>query len=421
MILENAQEQLKEAFDFIRKNCSSHDGIICHPNSLKYLLYPKRVIMVNIPIKMDDGRVKVFKWFRSQHNNARWPFKGWIRFHPDVTLEEVKALSIWMTFKTAVVNIPLWGGKWWVVVNPKRLSETELERLARWYVRAIYRNIWPDKDSPAPDVNTSSQIMARMVDEYNHIVGKNAFGAFTWKPLSIWWSAWREIATSLWWVYVLEECLETRWTTVKWKKVVIQWAGNAWLNLAKLLIERWSKIIWISDSKWWIYNPDWLDIEKIELIKKERKSVIDYKDAENITNEQLLELDCDILAPSALENQITEKNAHKIKASVVLELANWPTTIQADKILFERWIDVLPDILANAWWVTVSYFEMVQNNTNFYWSEEEVYNKLEKIMKKATKDVIQTALKHKTFFRNWAYIIGIKRVLEAMRDRGILR
>lgn len=413
----NAQTQLREAFDLIRKDC---DDLVCDINSLEYILYPTRVSIVHIPVKMDNGSVRVFKWFRSQHNNARWPFKWWIRFHQNVSLEEVQALSIWMTFKCSLMNIPLWGAKWWIIVNPKELSERELERLSRWYVNSIHCQIWPDMDIPAPDVNTNSKIMWWMVDEYNNIAGKNEFGTFTGKPLTIGGSLWRDVSTSLWAVLVLEKYLEGIGSSLDNKKIIIQWAGNAWLNAAKILVSKGSKIVAISDSKWAIYNSNWLDISKIEKLKKNWKSVISYSDATIISNEQLLVSWCDILIPAAMESQITKDNANNIQASIILELANGPTLLDADKILFKKGINVIPDILANAWGVVVSYFEQVQNASNYYWDKEKVNRRLEKIIKKAAQDVFDTAKKYNTDFRNGAYIISINRVLKAMKDRGIL-
>lgn len=407
----NAQKQIKSA-------CSLYWE--CHNDANKYELisHPRRIIEVNIPVRMDDWSVKTFTWFRSQHNDSRWPFKWWIRFHPDVNVSEVKALSMWMTFKAAVVDIPLWWWKWWIIVDPKSLSTWELERLSRWYVRAIYKNIWPETDIPAPDVNTTSQIMAWMMDEYSKLVWKYSPGSFTWKPLSSWWSKWRSTSTAQGWVYVLQKILELENTNLKWKKIIIQWAWNAWLNMAELLVELGAIIIWISDSKWWIYNKNWLNIWEIIRLKANKKSVIEYWDWNITSNGEILEKDCDILIPAALENQITIKNAKKIKATCILELANWPITPEADEILFERKISVVPDILANSWWVMVSYFEQVQNNLNYYWEESEVDEKLHKKITKATVEVYDKAKELNTHLRNWAYIVALERILKAMEDRG---
>lgn len=406
----NARKQLRQACD-LYWNC--RDDI----NQYELLSHPKRILEVNIPVRMDNWMVKTFTWFRSQHNDARWPFKGWIRFHQDVNREEVKALSMWMTFKCAVVDIPLWGWKWWIIVNPKELSIWELERLSRWYVRALYKYLGPDQDVPAPDVNTTPQIMSWMMDEYSELAWKYSPGSFTGKPLTSGWSKGRWASTAQWWVYVLEEILKQKNDTIKWKKIVIQWAWNAWLTMARLLSDKWWIIIWISDSKWWIYNNKWLFIDKIQELKSCRKSVTEYIDAEQLGNWDILEKDCDILVPAALENQIIRENASNIKAKIIVELANGPITPIADEILFKDWITVIPDILANAGWVMVSYFEQVQNNTNFYWEEEEIDSKLHDKITLAANKVYNEANESKTHLRNAAYIVAMERVLDAMKDR----
>jgi len=409
---DNARKQIKKACELYRE--CRHDE-----NKYEIISHPRRVIEVSIPVKMDDWRIKVFTWYRSQHNNARWPFKWWIRFHPNVSVFEVKALSMWMTFKCAVVDIPLWGWKWWVIVNPKELSESELERLSRWYVREIYKYIWPDQDIPAPDVNTNPQIMAWMMDEYSRLVWTYSPWSFTWKPLTCGWSQGRASSTAQWWVYVLEKILELKWIDIEWKKVIIQWAWNAGLTMAKLLIDKWATIVWIADSSWSIYDEKWLDIIKISNLKKEKKSVIEYGNlSEVLDTKAILEKPCDILIPAALENQITTENAKNIKASIILELANWPVEEKADEILFNSWITVIPDILANAGWVIVSYFEQVQNNMNYYWDAEEVDAKLYAKITKAANDVYKTSVEYSTFMRSAAYIIAMKRIFDAMKDRG---
>ncbi len=407
---KNAQKQIKTA-------CDLYDECRLNSNNYEIISNPKRIIEVNIPVKMDDGSIKTFVWFRSQHNDSRGPFKGWIRFHPDVNKSEVKALSMWMTFKCAVIDIPLWWWKWWIIVNPKELSSWELERLSRWYVRALYKYIWPETDIPAPDVNTNPQVMAWMMDEYSTLVWKYSPWSFTWKPLTSWGSKWRGSATAQGWVYVLQKILELNNIELKWKKIVIQWAGNAWLTVASLIKELWWIIVWISDSKWWICNYSWLNIEEINKLKSLRKSVTEYKDAKQIWWEEILELDVDILIPAALENQITINNAKNIKANVILELANWPITPDADVILDEKWIIVIPDILANAGWVMVSYFEQVQNDMSYYWEEKEVDEKLHKKITLSAENVFNTSKKYNTNLRSSAYIVAIKRVLDAMRDR----
>ena len=418
MLEQNINDAFKNARAQIRHACDLYTECRIDTNKYELISHPRRIIEINIPVRMDDWNIKTFVWFRAQHNDARWPFKGWIRFHQDVSVEEVKALSMWMTFKCAVVDLPLGWWKWWIIVDPKELSENELERLSRWYVRQLYKYIWPETDIPAPDVNTSPQIMAWMMDEYSLLVGRYSPWSFTGKPLTSWGSHWRWISTAKGWIYVLEKILELNKDKIKDKKVIIQWAWNAWLTMAWFLVELWVIIIWISDSKWAIYDKKWLDIKEIIELKSKNNSVINYKNAKLIWDKELLEQECDILIPAALENQITKENAKNIKASFILELANWPVTSEADKILFEVWVIVIPDILANSGWVIVSYFEQVQNNTNFYWEAEEVDSKLKKKITEATIDVYKTAKEYKTFIRSAAYIVSMKRIFDAMKDRG---
>ncbi len=407
---ESAKKQILNVYDFLKQKGISWEFI-------EEYLHPDRVLEVNIPIKMDNWDVKVFTGYRSQHKNYRWPYKGGIRFHHNVTKDEVKALSTWMSVKTWVVDLPLGGGKWGIIVNPKELSPRELEELSRWYVRQLYKYLWEDFDVPAPDVNTNPQIMAWMVDEYSKLVWKWSPGAFTGKPLSIWGSKWRNIATSLGGLYVLEKYFEIKKEEIQGKTIAIQWAGNAWLNFAKLVAEKGAKIIAISDSKWWVFDPDWLNIEKIEKLKANKQSVTELPGANIISNEEILELECDILVLAALENQITAENVENIKAKVILELANWPTTPDADEILFKKWIIVIPDILANAGGVTVSYFEQVQWNINYYWPEKEVFERLEVIMKRSTQDVVNLSEELQTDLRKASYVISLERQFEAWKFR----
>ena len=407
---ESAKKQILNVYDFLKQKGVSWEFI-------EEYLHPDRVLEVNIPIKMDNWDVKVFTGYRSQHKNYRWPYKGGIRFHHNVTKDEVKALSTWMSVKTWVVDLPLGGGKWGIIVNPKELSPRELEELSRWYVRQLYKYLWEDFDVPAPDVNTNPQIMAWMVDEYSKLVWKWSPGAFTGKPLSIWGSKWRNIATSLGGLYVLEKYFEIKKEEIQNKTIAIQWAGNAWLNFAKLIAEKGAKIIAISDSKWWVFDPDWLNIEKIEKLKANKQSVTELPGANIISNEEILELECDILVLAALENQITAENVENIKAKVILELANWPTTPDADEILFKKWIIVIPDILANAGGVTVSYFEQVQWNINYYWPEKEVFERLEVIMKRSTQDVVNLSEELQTDLRKASYVISLERQFEAWKFR----
>ncbi|PZM86615.1 glutamate dehydrogenase [Candidatus Gracilibacteria bacterium] len=406
-----AQKQIKTAYDL------ANFGDL-YKNELEIILEPKKILDVSLPVEMDNGEIKIFKAYRSQHNDSRGPFKGGIRFHQDVNIDEVKALSIWMTIKTSVVDLPLGGGKGGVIVNPKNISEKELERLSRAYVNAIYKDIGPLVDVPAPDVNTNPKIMGWMFDEYSKLVGIFTPGVFTGKPLSVGGSKGRQKATGQGGVYVLKKYLEMEKDTLEGKKVIIEGAGNVGLLFASILGKFGVKIVGISDSKGGIYDENGLDIEKIISLKDERKSVIDYTLAKKMTTDELLEQECDILVPAALENRITEKNAGNIKAKIILELANGPTTSEADDILNSKGKIIIPDILANAGGVMVSYFEQVQNNTNFYWEEDEVEQKLKTKMEKSTKDVYDLSNSMKISLRAGAYIIALKRIFESMKNRN---
>ena len=404
------QAQIKEAYLPLAQKYEKH--------LMEHLLEPENIVEATLDIEMDDGSTNSYPAWRSQHCDVRWPYKGGIRFHQDVSLDEVKSLSAWMSFKCAAVDIPLWWGKWGIIVDPKQLSQAELEKLSRAYIDAIWQDIWPTTDVPAPDVNTNGTIMWWMADQYAKNTGQRQPGVITGKPLTIWWSAGRSIATALWGLYVLIRYLQAQWDNIKWKKIIIQWAGNAGLTFARLAHDKGAIIIGISDSKWGVYNDKGLDVSKIEELKNSRKSVIEYSDATQVTNEDILDNTCDILVPAALENQITKDNAANISANIILELANGPTTSEADTILEDKNIAVLPDILANAGWVTVSYFEQVQNNMNYYRSESEVFEKLEKIMNDATDAVLDTASTHSVPVRDAAYIVALDRILAAMQARG---
>jgi glutamate dehydrogenase/leucine dehydrogenase len=335
-----------------------------------------------------------------------------------VTIDEVKALSTWMSIKCATLDLPLGGGKGGIIVNPKELSERELEQLSRGWVQRLYKYLGPLDDVPAPDVNTNGQIMSWMVDEYSRLVGHWTPGTFTGKPLSIGGSLGRDTATAQGGLYVLEAYLKSSNESLKWKKVVIQWAWNAGLNMIELIAKTGVILIGTSDSHGGIYSSDGLDITQIVELKKNKKSLAEYRGATHITNSELLELDCDILIPAALENQITGDNVQNIKAKLILELANGPITPDADVALFSRWIAVIPDILANAGGVTVSYFEQVQNNANYYWSREEVQSKLKLKMETALAGVLRSATEHKVMLRTGAYVVAMERILEAMKMRG---
>lgn len=414
---QSAKEQMRAAYQFLEWR---------YDEQFSKVLTPERVIEVNIPVKMDNGEIRTFVGYRSQHNAARGPYKGGIRYHQDVTKDEVMALSTWMSIKTATLDLPLGGGKGGIIVNPKELSEGELERLSRGWVKGLYKYIGPFDDVPAPDVNTNGKIMAWMVDEYSKLVGHWTPGAFTGKPLSIGGSLGRDTATAQGGLYVLEAYLKSQKDTLKGKKVVIQWAGNAGLNMIELIEKAGAILIGTSDSHGGIYDANGLNVKQVVELKSEKKSLTEYLPLEKggrgdfarITNAELLELKCDILIPAALENQITSDNAKNIKATLIMELANGPITPDADTILFKKWIPVIPDILANAGGVTVSYFEQVQNNTNYFWSREEVGEKLKLKMETALNGVLRSAKEHKVMLRTGAYVVALERILEAMKTRG---
>ncbi|MDP3971029.1 MAG: Glu/Leu/Phe/Val dehydrogenase [bacterium] len=382
------------------------------------LQFPKREIHISIPVRMDDGSVKVFEGYRVQYDDSRGPYKGGIRFHPATDIHEVKALSFWMTFKCAVVGIPLGGGKGGIKVDPKKLSETELEKLARGFMRRLANDVGPEKDIPAPDVYTTPQIMAWMMDEYEQIHAKHAPGMITGKPLSIGGSEGRGYSTAQGGVYVTLE-LAKQLKLKKGATVAIQGYGNAGAYMAKILTKKGYKVIAVSDSRGGVVNEKGLDPVEIEKHKQETGSVSDFPGAKNITNEQILTTKCDILVPAALENVITKENAGKIKVRAIVELANGPTTPEADEKLFRKGIVVVPDILANAGGVTVSYFEQVQNSYNYYWTEKEVLQKLEPIMVSSFNSVWDTMDRYGCDMRTAAYIVAAKRIEEAMLARGI--
>lgn len=387
-------------------------------NVIERLKKPDRILIVNIPIKMDDGRLEVFTGYRVQHNNALGPYKGGVRYHPDVTMEEVMALAMWMTWKCAIVGLPYGGAKGGVKVDPKKLSKGELEKLSRGYFRAISKIIGPDIDIPAPDVYTDAQTMTWFMDEYSNIVGYNAFGVVTGKPVEVGGSLGRETATSRGLAFITEEAAKVLNINLKEATVAIQGYGNVGSHAHKFLEELGAKVIAVSDSKGGILSREPLKFEEVKAIKKKTGSVINVPGVKQITNEELLELDVDILVPAALENQITGKNAPNIKAKLIVEGANGPTTPEADEILFENKVVVIPDVLANAGGVTVSYLEWVQNIQGYYWSAEEVDQKLRSVMTRAFKNVWNMTNKYNVDMRTGAYIYAINRVAAAMRLRG---
>jgi glutamate dehydrogenase/leucine dehydrogenase len=383
----------------------------------KMLKRPMRTVILNIPVAMDDGRLQVFTGYRVQYNDALGPTKGGIRYHPELTIDEVTALAAWMTVKTAVTGLPLGGGKGGIRCNPKEMSPGELERLTRGYARALARFIGPHYDVPAPDVYTDSQTMAWIMDEYSQIVGCNTFGVVTGKPVCLGGSLGRTEATSRGLMYTVIEAAKHLGIAPKESTVAVQGYGNVGYHAARLLHELGCKIIAISDSKGGIYNPDGLDPDEVMAFKNEKGSVVGYKNCKGTTNEEILELACDILVPAALENQITEANAAKIKAKIVAEGANGPTTPLADEILYRNGVFVIPDVLANSGGVIVSYFEQVQNQMNYYWSEEEVREKLQKTIVAAFNGVWAATNEYKVNMRVAAYMKALKRVADAMLVR----
>ncbi|MGV8150538.1 MAG: Glu/Leu/Phe/Val family dehydrogenase [Candidatus Woesearchaeota archaeon] len=375
------------------------------------LTLPQRIIEINIPVEMDSGKIRMFKGFRVQFNNFRGPYKGGIRYHHNVDMQEVKALAAWMTMKCAVVNIPMGGGKGGVIVNPKELSKRELEKLSRGYMDAMHKFLGPFVDVPAPDVYTTPEIMSWMVDEYmkhngRHYVNK---AVITGKPIVDGGSLGRDKSTALGGYYVLLDALEKY--AIKNPSIAIQGFGNAGSVMAELLEKQ--KVVAISDSKGGIYKKNGINIKELMVHKEKFGTVQNFSGAENITNDELLELEVDVLIPAALENQIRENNANNIRAKLVLELANGPTTPDADEILFKKGIPVIPDILSNAGGVTVSYFEWLQNLENKYWTLEEVNSKLEKIMRESFDAVYKTANKYSVDLRTAAYIVALKRIEDA--------
>ncbi|MFC0558961.1 Glu/Leu/Phe/Val family dehydrogenase [Halalkalibacter alkalisediminis] len=378
---------------------------------------PLRTLTVRIPIRMDNGNVKIFTGYRSQHNDSVGPTKGGVRFHPDVTEEEVKALSIWMTLKCGIANIPYGGGKGGIICDPREMSFGEIERLSRGYVRAISQIVGPTKDIPAPDVFTNSQVMAWMMDEYSRIREFDSPGFITGKPLVLGGSHGRETATARGVAICIEEAAKHKNIELKKAKVVIQGFGNAGSYLAKFLNESGAKIIGISDAYGALYDEDGLDINSL-LDKRDSFGTVTNLFKNTITNQELLELPCDILVPAAISNQITVKNAAKIKAEIVVEAANGPTTMEATQILSQRNVLLIPDVLASSGGVIVSYFEWVQNNLGYYWSEEEVSSKLRTKLIEAFNHVIETAALHKIDNRLAAYMVGSRKMAEASKFRG---
>jgi len=404
-----AQKQLDDAAEKLGLDKATHE----------LLRWPMQELKVTIPVKMDDGSTKIFHAFRIQYNTARGPAKGGIRWHPDETIDTVRALAAWMTWKTSVVDIPLGGGKGGIICNPKELSETEKERLARAYMRAIARSLGVTKDVPAPDVYTTPQIMAWMMDEYETIMGEKHPGVITGKPIPLGGSQGRGDATARGGVYVLQEAAIVYSIDLKGQTMAIQGFGNAGQYAAQL----GEKILGLnlvaaSDSKGGIYNTNGINVEALIEHKLKSGRVNGFPEAEEISNEQLLELKVAVLFPAALENVITGENAPRLRCKILCELANGPTTPEADDILSNKKIIVLPDFLANAGGVTVSYLEQVQNAYNLYWEIEEIHWRLKEKMSRAFKSVYEMSQNQNVNMRQAAYLVSVARVAEACKLRG---
>ena len=407
---EIALKQLDEAANLINLESGMRD----------VLANPKRVLTVSLPVKMDNGKIRVFTGFRSQHNDARGPFKGGIRYHPQVTVEEVKALSMWMTWKCAIADIPYGGGKGGIICNPKEMSEIELERLTRRYAYSIADIIGPRTDIPAPDVYTGGKEMAWIMDTYSALKGN--FGQpeiITGKPLSIGGSLGRTEATGRGLTFTVREAAKKLAVDLKQATVAIQGFGNAGQYAGQLLEDQGAKIVAVSDTRAAVFNKSGLNVEGLRNHKEKSGSVVGFPEAKDISGEEILETECTILIPAALENQITQKNASRISAKIVAEAANGPTTPQADEILFKNKILLIPDILANGGGVTVSYFEWLQNLRREYWTESDVNERLDKNISKAFADVYNTHEKHGVNMRKASTLLAIEKVAEATRIRGL--
>lgn len=411
------------AFQYFKEHVASAAELLSlSPDRARMLMTPDRVLRADLSIEMDDGSNAVFPAYRVQFNNARGPYKGGIRFHPDADEDEVSALAAMMAVKCAVVGIPLGGAKGGVAVDPKKLSKGEIHKLARAYVRAFSEYLGPDQDIPAPDVYTNPEIMGVMLDEYEKVVERSAPGMITGKPLSLGGSQGRDTATADGAIAVLASLLKDKGIEPRTLSAGVQGAGNAGAQAACLLSALGIKVTALADSKGTLYVPGGMDVEKTLSAKEAHGSVIDglslQEEGKTLPADAVITERCDVLVPSALEEQITESNAKAVKAGIVLEIANGPTTPAADTILASSGVVVVPDVLANAGGVTVSYFEWIQNRTGHYWTREEVKDRLEEVMAKAYRDVAQIAEERGITLREAAYVLGIERIDEAMRLRG---
>ncbi len=395
------------------------DKLHLDPNMRGILRECQRELTVHFPVRMHDGAVKVFTGYRVQHNTSRGPGKGGIRYHPSASLGEVKALAMWMTWKCAVVGIPYGGAKGAVICDPKGMTLQQLETLTRRYTTEIALLIGPDRDIPAPDVNTNAQTMAWIMDTYSMHAGHTVPAVVTGKPLSIGGSEGRNEATARGAVYTIIEASKHLGIDLEGARVVVQGFGNAGSFSAKLMAELGAVVVGLSDTQGGIHNPKGIDPNKVDAYKRETGSVIGFPGSLTVSNSELLELDCDVLIPAAIENQIGEHNAPKIKAKVVAEAANGPTSPEADRILYDKGVFMIPDILCNAGGVTVSYFEWVQDLQNLFWREATINARLKEVMVKSFNDVLQMSLKHRVHMRTAAYMVAVARVADATLTRGI--
>jgi glutamate dehydrogenase (NAD(P)+) len=409
----NPWEVAQQQFDLAAEKLNLDEGM------RRVLREPRRELTVHFPVQMDDGSVQVFTGFRVQHNLGRGPAKGGIRYHQDVSIEEVKALAMWMTWKCAVVGIPYGGGKGGVIVDPKKLSKKELEGLSRRFFTEIEVLVGPEKDIPAPDVNTNAQVMAWFMDTYSMHQGYTVPGVVTGKPISLGGSEGRNEATARGTVYCIVEAARHLGLELNKAKVAIQGFGNAGSIAATLISEEKATVVAVSDSTGGIHNPNGLEIPKVIAWKQEHGTVQGFPGAKDISNAEVLEVECEILIPAALENQITPRNAGNIKARLVAEAANGPTTPEADEIFFKRGIFLIPDILCNAGGVTVSYFEWVQDLNRDHWSERVVNEKLREIMVRSFQETLTIARREQCYMRTAAYLLAVKRVAEATELRGL--
>lgn len=409
---------MNNSFESARQQLRAVQAILkINPNIFERLLSLDRVLEVSIPVRMDDGTTKVFVGYRSQHNNARGAYKGGIRFHQSVTREEVMALSMQMTWKTAVVDIPLGGGKGGVIVDAKQLSDRERELLSRGYIRAIALVVGKDRDVPAPDVATDPRIMGWMLDEYEMLFGKQAPGVITGKPVAVGGSLGRGYATAQGGFYVLERAAATLHLG-KGATVAIQGFGNGGGHLARMLDAAGYRVVAIADSKSTVYHDAGLDVKAVDEHKRIAGDLKTCVGCDKLPSEAVLSVPADILVPAALENAIHQGNAHDVRAKLIVEIANGPVTPEAEDILIGKGVTVVPDILANAGGVTVSYFEQVQNAMNYYWTETEVNAKLKEKMEKAFDTVWNEKERYNVSVRMGAYLVAVARVAQAMHDRG---